>query len=121
MGTILADPPLPNLSVSDAAPVIEPPARTKAFAQFTVSLSAPSQSTVLVHVTTQDGTATAGADYIPVNLDLKFKPGETQKTVTVRIVHDRVPDGTENFTLILSQPIDALIARGTAIGTIRDS
>lgn len=55
-----------------------------------------------VAVFTQDGTATAGEDYLPLNTDLTFAPGEWSKTVSVAILDDGIPDGTETFMLQLT-------------------
>jgi chitinase len=83
-----------------------------------VSLAAPSPYTATVHVATTSGSATAGSDFAPVSVDLRFKPGETQKTVRVRVLRDRITEGTETFTVSLSQPGDAILVRASAVGTI---
>jgi VCBS repeat-containing protein len=116
--TILADPPLPTLSATDAAPVREPQPRTRGVAEFVITLSTPSRSPVLVHVATRNGTARAGKDYTAISLDLRFQPGQTRKTVRVRILADRVTEGQEQFSLVLSKPVDAVITRDTATCTI---
>jgi uncharacterized delta-60 repeat protein len=55
-----------------------------------------------VTVFTQDGTATAGADYLALNTDLTFAAGEWSKTVSVTILDDAVVEATEQFTLCLT-------------------
>jgi hypothetical protein len=57
-----------------------------------------------VKLTTSNGTATAGADYVPRSETLAFAPGETSKTVTVQIVNDQVPESSETLSLTLSDP-----------------
>ncbi|MFM7131325.1 MAG: Calx-beta domain-containing protein, partial [bacterium] len=52
---------------------------------------------------------------------LVFLPGETSKQVKVTIAGDSLYEGTENFSLVLSLPVNATIDRGTAIGTINDN
>jgi chitinase len=111
---ILADPPLPGLSVADAVPVAEPAPRTKAYAYFTVTLSAPSFFVVKVHAATVDGTAKGGTDFVPVSVDLRFSPGQVQKTVRIRIMSDKLTEGPESFSLVLSQPTDAVVTRASA-------
>src|SRR5207249_561873 len=59
--TSAAAPPVPTLSINDV-PLPEGNAGITQFT-FTVTLSAPSASTVTVHYATADGTATAGSDY----------------------------------------------------------
>ena len=56
-------------------------------ASFTVSLSAPTISTVTVVAQTADGTATAGSDYTPVGPTmLTFSPGTTSQTFGVSVL-----------------------------------
>ena len=109
----------PALSVADAAPVSEPKGRSEVFAEFKVTLSAPARRAVQVHVATVDGTAVAGKDFRSVSQDLRFSPGETRKTVKVRILADSVTEPQEQLTLQLSNPSGATIADASAIGTIR--
>ncbi|MHA0287848.1 Calx-beta domain-containing protein [Mycobacterium sp. C3-094] len=109
--------PRPALSVSDAA-AAEGQAGTSALA-FTVSLSKATTDTVSVGYTTSNGTATAaGNDYVPAVGTLVFAPGETSKTVLVTVNGDTLVELDEQFTLILSAPVNATIADGTGIGTI---
>ena len=67
---------------------------------------------------TSDGTATAGADYEAVSGAVRFAPGETQKTVSVRVLNDAHDEGSETLTLTLSRPFGAELADATATGTI---
>ena len=55
-----------------------------------------------VTVFTQDGTATAGTDYLPLNTNLTFAAGEWSKTVAVTILDDAVVEATEQFSLCLT-------------------
>ena len=89
-------------------------------AAFTVSLNAPSATTVTVTYNTANGTAAAGNDYTPVSGTLTFAPGETSKTVPVPIVNDSVAEPTETFTLNLSNASGATITDSQGVGTIRD-
>ena len=57
-----------------------------------------------VHFATEDGTATAGADYTATSGDLTFAPGESVKTFTVPIATDTVLEPSENVRLVLSNP-----------------
>ena len=62
---------------------------------FTVTLSAPSASTVTVNYATANGTATAGSDYVATSGMLTFAPGITTQPITVLVNGDTVvePDG----------------------------
>ena len=57
-------------------------------ANFAVSLSNPSAFTTRVDFDTQDGTASAGSDYLPASGQLTFAAGETMKTVSVPVNGD---------------------------------
>src|SRR4029453_7635624 len=49
---------------------------------------------------------------------LTFYPGETNKTITIQVRGDLLNEPDETFFVNLSNPTNALIARGTGIGTI---
>lgn len=92
-------------------------------AVFTVTLSQASTLPVTVHFATQDGSAHAGSDFSAVSGTLTFAPGEVSKTITVPVLNDLdapVYEGTETFTVQLSEPTNAVIAVPTGAGTIRD-
>ena len=111
-----ADPP--TFSVADAGAVEGDDGTTGA--AFTVSLS-PSiagDTPITVVATPRSGTATAGIDFLADPIALTFQPGETSRTVVVPILGDRVYEGDETFTVELSDPVGATIARGLAVGTI---
>ncbi len=105
----------PEISISDVT--VNEAAGT---AVFVVSLSAPTTGTVTVDFSTADGTATAGADYLPTAGRLVFAPGVTSQTITVSILDDVVFEGSETFSINLSAPATATIADAQGLGTIRD-
>ena len=88
---------------------------------FAVSLSREAHASVTVEYTTADGSATAGEDYTRTSGMLSFAAGETEKTVAVPVLDDAVDEGEETFTLRLSNASGAVIADGTATGTIENS
>uniref|UniRef100_A0A8C4R605 Calx-beta domain-containing protein n=1 Tax=Eptatretus burgeri TaxID=7764 RepID=A0A8C4R605_EPTBU len=65
--------------------------------------------TSLVRVHTQDGSATAGQDYIPLSEDLEFGPGVRERMVTLHILHDSEREMREALLLVL-QPDENMIA-----------
>jgi len=88
---------------------------------FRVRLSAPSTKTVTVKCATADGSAAAGRDYVRLpTTTLTFAPGETERTVTVRVTGDRAREETETFLLKLSGASGAPVVRSQALGTIAD-
>ena len=88
---------------------------------FRVELSRARESTTWVDYATVDGTATAGADYVPEEGTLVFNAGQRTKHVEVRVLDDSHDEGSETLTLVLSNPIEARIVRGEATGTIVNS
>ncbi|XP_064484568.1 sodium/calcium exchanger 1-like isoform X2 [Ornithodoros turicata] len=61
-------------------------------------------ATVCVDYATEDGTANAESDYIPVEGTLVFRPGETQKQVFIKVIDDDVFEEDEHFYVRLSNP-----------------
>ena len=112
--TIEAD-PMPELRISDAAPVAE-----GNDAVFTVSLSTPSSQVVTVEYRTVDGTAGAGSDYSATSGTLRFAPGDTSKTIRVPTLRDAVAEPVETFTVVLSNPSGTNVVHDTGVGTITD-
>ncbi len=87
---------------------------------FTVSLSVAGTSTITVDYATVDGAATAPGDYTAVADTLTFLPGITTQTITVGVVGDTSVESTETFTVVLSNPMGALISDATGLGVIND-
>ncbi len=90
--------------------------------QFEVTLLPPSTRHASVHYVTMDGTATGGEDYLAVQELLEFQPGETHRTIEVRILDDGLlePD-TETFSLELWGPLASLIEdRSTQVSILDD-
>ena len=85
---------------------------------FHVVLSKASDRAVTVDYTTRNGTAIAEADYDPANGTLTFQPGETLKTVEVRVLPDSHDEGSETMSLVLSNVGGAAIGDAEGIGTI---
>jgi hypothetical protein len=106
----------PSLSIDDVV-VREGNAGT-ATLSFPVSLSVASSTAVSVRYATSDGTAKQPTDYMPTSGTLTFAPGETLKSIAVGVVGDRAVEQDETFIVTLSDPVNALIARGTATGAI---
>ena len=106
---------LPELAIYDVAV-----AEDAGSAVFRVGLSAESDQAVTVAYRTSDWTATAGADYTATNGTLVFQPGETRKAIAVPVLDDSEEEGTETFTMTLSDARNATLVDPEGTGTIRD-
>jgi Calx-beta domain len=72
-----------------------------------VVLSKPARTTISVpYFAAESGTATLGVDFVLTDKTqtLVFRPGVTSQTIPVKIVDDNIAEGTETFTLVLSEP-----------------
>jgi chitinase len=98
-GTIVND-DLAGLSVNDVS-MKEGRSGTSAMT-FTVTLAPTNAGTVTVDYATVDGSAVAGTDYVAASGTLTFPAGTTTRTVSVLVMGDILPEGSETFTLRLS-------------------
>ena len=115
----IADNDVPQLYVDDLT-VVEGDKNTS-LALITVRLSAISTTPISVTLSTVAGTALATKDFTATTTTLTFNPGVVQLTFQVKIVGDKVKEATEAFTVVLSGPVGATIADGSATITIVDN
>jgi hypothetical protein len=87
----------------------------------TAGVLSASGQTVTVDYATSDDTATAPADYTSASGTLTFSPGQKSKTITVQVIGDALDENNETFFLNLTNPINAPLAVGQALGTITDN
>ncbi len=87
---------------------------------FTASLSAPSGRAIDVAWATADDSAVAPADYTAGRGTLRFAPGATTAAITVSVRGDTVDESDETLLVNLSNPVNASLGRGRAVGTIVD-
>jgi uncharacterized delta-60 repeat protein len=113
--TILDDETLPSLSISDTS-VLEGNSGS-ANAIFTVTLNTTSPLTTTVSYSTVNGTA-MGGDYIPQSGVITFSPGITHQLITVTVNGDRQIEPDETFSVLLSNPVNATLAKDTGVATI---
>jgi hypothetical protein len=116
--TIVVSRPLPSATALDVT-VVEGDTGTRE-AVFTVTLSRAAEETVTVSYATEDGTATGGLDYQPRSGVLSIAPGVLSQAVSVPVIGDVLREGRETFSLVLSEPTNALLSRERILGTIRD-
>ena len=107
----------PAPGASDATPADE---GTTPAMRFTVRLSEVAPRRVEVDYATEDGTATAGADYEAAEGTLTFALGETVRTVDVALLDDAFDENDETLKLTLRAVRGAEFGDGEAVGTIED-
>lgn len=118
-GVIENDDDPPNVNIADAGTVTEPVSGT-VDATFVVTLSQMAGVPVTVSYATLAGTATSGGDFEATSGQLTFAPGETEKSIVVKVKADDESEGDETFTVVLSSPTNAQIVDGVGLATIRD-
>lgn len=89
-------------------------------AVFTVELAPTTSQEVTVVYATANDTAVAPEDYAASAGIVTFPPGVGVRTVVVPVVGDALDEPAETFTLNLGSATNAVIADGTAVGTIED-
>lgn len=87
-------------------------------AVFTVTVAPPPALTTSVNFATANGSAVAPGDYASTNGTLTFAAGETNRSVVVRVVGDRLYELNEMFEVNLSGATNATIADSQGIGEI---
>ena len=109
----------PAISIDDVS-IFEGNAGTSSF-QFEVTLSRTSSKTVTVAYSTVDGSAKHDQDYTAIsNQTLTFAPNETSKKISVTVVSDDIEEADDQFSVVLSNPTNATIAKNTGTATIRN-
>ena len=110
--------PMPTLVITDES-ISEGDSGTKTMT-FSATLSAVSNLVVTVKFATANSSATAGTDYEEVSGTLTFNPGETVKTISVKVIGDLTNEFDETLLLNLSDPTNAGISDPQGVGTIRN-
>ena len=106
---------LPTLSVADITI-----SEAAGSVDVTVSMSNASANVVSVAYATSDNTATAGFDYTSVSGVVDIQPNDTSAVITVPILQDSDVESLENFTLTLSNSVNADILNSVASVSIDD-
>ena len=91
---------------------------TQESVQFTVQLSMPSATAVVVHYRTEDGTASANEDYHSSAGALTFAPGEIEQTIEVELVRSRGHQQGKTFAMRLENTSKGTIDKAVATATI---
>ncbi len=87
---------------------------------FPITLDGPAATNVRVSYATSDGTATQPSDYLAKTGSVLFSPGETAKTVSIRVYGDISVEPDETFSVTLTGVTTgfAVLGQADATGTI---
>jgi len=77
-----------------------------------------SSGTVTIQYATADGTAKAPSDYTASSGTLTFNDGETSKGISVPIIDDATPEGSESLTLTLTNPTGGAVLGNLTMATL---
>ena len=106
---------LPIIAIADAT-TLEDAGSIK----FLVSLSAPFPGNIVsFDYRTIPSSASAGSDYTSVSDTTSIQAGDTTAEIFIGIINDASAEGDEVFELKLSNPVNATISKGLAIGIIK--
>ena len=112
--------PTPNLVLFSPANI--PVTEACTAVTINVNRSGDTSTAATVDYATSDGTASERSDYITARGTLTFAPGDTSKTFTVLINDDSFVEGSENFSINLSNPVGfSLGTPATAVVNILDN
>jgi hypothetical protein len=88
-------------------------------ALLTATLSFPSARIITVDYASADGTAVAGAAYVPVSGRLVFAPGQTNQTLMVQVIGEFVPEPSKKgFYIEFSNPQNAVLSTRQVLVTL---
>jgi hypothetical protein len=107
----------PALAIGDAF-VMEGDAGGTAAVVFIATLTPASSQLVQVHFATQNGTATAGVDYLARSGNISFPAGSTAVKVVVPVFSDVLNEADETLFLNLSAATNAVLVDTQGVGTI---
>lgn len=89
---------------------------------YTIRLDQPGTAeAIAVYATVAGGTATFQTDYADTRGSLSIPAGQTEVQVSVPVLPDVLVEGPETIRFDLGYPINALIGKGTGMGTIIDN
>lgn len=116
LGIILDDDT--RMSIADVA--VDERDRGTLDAVLDVTLKGASWLPITAALSTAPGTAAAPADYSRTSGEVSFPPGTTKASIRIPIVGDTIDEFDETVFVRLSSPVNAVVADGEAVVTIRD-
>jgi beta-glucanase (GH16 family) len=87
---------------------------------FKVNSSKASESDISFDFTTKDGTAGKAIDYIESMGTLTIPAGERTVDIPIEIVTDIYKENDEEFTVVITNPVNAELSQSIGTGTIRN-
>jgi len=114
--TILNNDPLPVVNVTDIT--IQ---ESIDLASLKITLDKPSNVPVNVSYSTADISAIEESDYIGINSNITFSPGETEQTIFIPILDDTIDENEEEFFLNLGSPVNAIVNKNQVKIKITDN
>jgi len=120
--TILGEEGPLTLTVSDAAVTEANTGTTDATFTLTLDQAPAAGENVTVRAASADGSAVQGSDYQRLApTPITFGPGETTKTVTVKVIGDTMHEPNEYFLLNVNRPTNVVLADSQGKGQIIDN
>jgi subtilisin-like proprotein convertase family protein len=118
-GLIVDDEPAVSLNIGDA--LVKEGNNGLFDVVIPIIISSPFGETITVHYQTQDGSASAGSDYVAIadNI-LTIAPFTTHTSITVQVRGDSFREGIETFFVNLFASAGAITAKAQAVVTIVD-
>jgi hypothetical protein len=117
VGTITNDDAMPTIAIGNTS-IAEGNSGSSSLV-FTVGLSAASGLTTTVDYATDNGTASAPADYTAIPAaQLAFPPGATTQTITVEVQSETLYENNETVLVNLTNPSNATIVDAQGVGII---
>ena len=105
------------ISINDVS-LLEGNSGTTSFV-FTLSLDSPESYPFTVELSTRDGTALAGEDYVPLDFEtVNFAIGQISATVTVEVIGDLIREPDEFFYVDIVYSGNDIITDGEGLGII---
>lgn len=115
------DPVQPSLPILSVADVSVDEGDGTGNLSIKITLSAATNTNVLVNYATLDSTAKAGSDFVgKTDGELVFFAGETEKNIIVPLKGDEILEPDERFVLLLLNPVNATLGRSRATITLRN-
>lgn len=122
-GKIIDNDSAPGITISNSSRLEPARLGDTATSTFTVRLTSPSGLPVSVRWTTVDSTAQTKVpffDYVSEGGSVSFAPGDSVRTISVKILGDSLYEGPETYRVVLSEPTGGTIDTKFGIGTILD-
>ena len=115
---ITAPADLPRLSINDTS-ISEGNEGEKTLA-FTITVDGTYEGDIRMDVSTNDGSALAGIDYMPIEETMTITSPATSLEVNIPIISDNLREGNEHFLVQLNNAVNATISNPNGRGLIQN-